>query len=416
MADIDRSRDKISTLLIRYMKTLTGLTLAAMLSAGAFAQAPPTPPPPPIPTLPSAPAPAFPAPPAPQPPAGMPAAAPATNLPDTKSAAVKKKKKKSVKKPATPAAADIMQSSPLVPNEPAAAKQNNVNVRDKAAINGDIVTRLKAGETVTVLELVTLDHPKTDEPAKWAKISLPARGRAWVNTAFLDANKAVKPAKLNVRGGPSENYGVIGLLHKGDVVKDVGTKGDWTQIEPPAGVYGFVAAHLLSHKEPEAPAPLPQPVVMPVVMAPPPVATPPPAPPTPAVVENQQPIAPPPTEPPAPAVPPVAPPPVIPPPPAPSVASVPAPLPPPVEDEPAPPRVVQRTGIVAGTVSIQAPSYFELLNLDNGKVMDYLYTGSTNVVLGRYKGKTVRVSGEEALDERWPNTPVITIEKIQVVQ
>ena len=33
-----------------------------------------------------------------------------------------------------------------------------------------------------------------------------------------------------------------------------------------------------------------------------------------------------------------------------------------------------------------------------------------------YNGKTVLVTGEEGLDERWPNTPVLTIHKIQVVK
>ena len=42
--------------------------------------------------------------------------------------------------------------------------------------------------------------------------------------------------------------------------------------------------------------------------------------------------------------------------------------------------------------------------------MDYLYTTSTNLSLARYKGLTVLVQGEEELDERWPNTPVLTID------
>jgi hypothetical protein len=77
---------------------------------------------------------------------------------------------------------------------------------------------------------------------------------------------------------------------------------------------------------------------------------------------------------------------------------------------------VQREGIVGGTVSIQAPTHYELESLDDGKPMDYLYTMSTNLNLNNYKGLTVLVSGEEALDERWPNTPVITIQRIQVVK
>ncbi|MDB6021162.1 MAG: type 3 domain protein, partial [Pedosphaera sp.] len=195
---------------------------------------------------------------------------------------------------------------------------------------------------------------------------------------------------------PGENYSVIGLLVKGDAVKPVTTKGEWTQIEAPTNAFAFVAAHLLTHKAPEPVAP------------PPPVAVAP----TPTVVETPGTIAPPPTTPPgntgAPAEPVTPPVPVV-------VPPIPAPLPPPVE-EPLPPRIVERDGIVGDTASIQAPTHFQLKNLENGHVMDYLYTTSTNISLVRYRGRTIHVSGEEELDERWPNTPVLTIHRIQVVQ
>jgi SH3-like domain-containing protein len=383
-----------------FMKMIPGLILAAMLSTGVMAQVPPSAPP--LPATPGGTPPPTPEAPAALPPAEL--SAPVTNKPASKATAAKKKtaKKKvattaKAKKPAAPAVAEATTpAAPLVVNEPAEAKQNNVNVRGQANINSEVVARLKKGETVTVLEEVTLKQPKTDEPAKWAKITLPPTAHVWVNHTFLDANKAVVPAKLNLRSGAGENYSVIGLLHKGDTVKEVGTKGDWTEIEAPAGAYAFVAAHLLTHKDAAAPVPPPTPVI------PTPV-------PTPAIVENPQPIAPAPTDVPVASTPTPAPVPPI------NPAPVPAPLPP-EEETPAAPRIVQREGIVGGTVSIQAPSHYQLESLDNGKVIDYLYTTSTNVVLGRYKGMTVLVSGEEGLDERWPNTPVITIQKIQVVQ
>ncbi len=370
------------------MKMIPGLTLAVVLATGVMAQTPDSTPPP-LPPLPSSAAPAPPAPvmPAPQAPAAMPPADTNPPAPAKKQSAKKKKKAaaSTAKKSSTPAEP----TAPLVANEPAVARQNNVNVRAKASMSGEVIGHLKAGETVTVLELVTLQHPKTDEPAKWAKITLPATAHAWINGTYLDANKAVKPAKLNIRSGPGENYNVIGLLHKGDVVKDLNTKGDWTEIEPPTGTYAFVAAHLLAHKAPEA-TPMPNPPL------------PPPPPPIPSPVAGQPPIAPPPNETPG-AMPPAVSP------------QVPPPLPP-EEEVPTGPRIVQREGIVRGTVSIQAPSYYQLESLDNGQIIDYLYTSSTNLVLSRYKGKTVLVTGEEGLDERWPNTPVVTIQKIQVVQ
>ena len=89
---------------------------------------------------------------------------------------------------------------------------------------------------------------------------------------------------------------------------------------------------------------------------------------------------------------------------------------PPAADEPPPTRIVEREGIVRGTTSIQAPSHFELISAENKTTIDYLYTTSPNLDLRRYKGLHIVVTGEEGLEERWGNTPVITIQKIQVIE
>src|SRR5207245_2045792 len=78
-------------------------------------------------------------------------------------------------------------------------------------------------------------------------------------------------------------------------------------------------------------------------------------------------------------------------------------------------RVVSREGIVKRSVSIQAPTYFALESLDTGKTINYLYSPVTNLVLKDFRGKRIVVTGEEMLDERWPNTPVINVETLQAV-
>ncbi|MEY2465634.1 MAG: hypothetical protein QOD03_155, partial [Verrucomicrobiota bacterium] len=98
------------------------------------------------------------------------------------------------------------------------------------------------------------------------------------------------------------------------------------------------------------------------------------------------------------------------------IAATPTPAPEPVVEEPLPPRIVQREGLVRGTFSIQAPTPYELINTDNKRAINYLYTTSTNLDLSRYKGLHIIVTGEEGLDERWKNTPVITIQRIQVLE
>lgn len=291
--------------------------------------------------------------------------------------------KATAKKAAAKKISDELRSIPLVAG-PASVVASNVNVRGRAGLIGEVITRINKGDTVTVIEEVNLKRSKEDEPSAWAKIGLPAGAHVWLNTTFIDqATKTVKPRKLNLRGGPGENYSVIGLLEKGAPVKEVQTKGGWTEIEPPTGTYAFVAAQYLK-QEPPAPAPTPAPAPVPItVTEPPPVAT--------TTTET-------------PATTSTSPPPVITPEPTPAPAN-----------EPPPPRIVQHEGIVKGARSIQSPTKFALVSTDTGKTINYLYTTSTNLDLSRYKGLHIVVTGEEGLDERWRNTPIITIQRIQVL-
>ncbi|MBM3847383.1 MAG: hypothetical protein FJ405_14015 [Verrucomicrobia bacterium] len=76
-------------------------------------------------------------------------------------------------------------------------------------------------------------------------------------------------------------------------------------------------------------------------------------------------------------------------------------------------RVVSREGRVRRTYNIQSPTDMVLENLQNGRIMNYLYSTSTNINFQSYRGRVVTVVGEEALDERWPNIPVIRVETLQ---
>jgi uncharacterized protein YgiM (DUF1202 family) len=202
-----------------------------------------------------------------------------------------------------------------------------------------------------------------------------------VNREYIDStNKTVIPKKLKLRSGPGEEYSVLGMAKKGDSIKETSSKGDWLQIEAPADAYAFVAAVYLKQEVPE---------LKPV--EPPPVA---------ANVAEAPPVAPATT--------------TAPPPPVTDAPIVAAPPTAPVTEGPPPKRIVEREGIVRGTISIQAPSSFGLVNPDTGRTIDYLYTTSKDLDLRRYKGLRVVVAGEEAIDDRWPNTPVITIQRIQV--
>ena len=420
------------------MKMNYWLIIGAMLSTSLLAQPAPSPAPPaPVPAAPATPAPTLvPAPAKTNAPAAKPAKKKAAKKSSDKQSAKKADKKSVAKKPAAkkpeikkaevkkPDAAAELKTTPLVPG-PATVVASNVNVRGQAKLKSEVVTRVTKGATVTVLEEIVRNNSGPEEPSAWVKILLPPGGHAWLNTSFIDAtNKTVRPKKLNLRSGPGENYSVIGLLQRGDAVKELTVKGDWTEIEPPATAYAYIAASYLRQDAaeavaaaPVAPTPAPTPVV--VVPAPvTPVPTPE-APPTPTTVATAPAVAPPPADaPPTPAPAPtptsVAPTPtvVVPVEPSPAVADSGAPV---VPDGPPPPRIVQREGIVRGMTSIQAPSRFVLISPENKKDIDYLYTTSTNLDLRRYKGLRIVVTGEEAIDDRWGNTPVLTIQSIHQV-
>ncbi len=328
------------------------------------------------------------APPAPAIPAAAPTNASATstntsgptNAPAAKAEKKKTPKKKAEKKaPAPKKAIAELRTTPLVAGQ-ASVIASNVNVRGQAKLKSEVITQVQKGQIVNVLEEVTLKNSGPSEPSAWAKIVLPANVHVWVNSSFINSsNKTVIPKRLKLRGGPGENYSMLGIIKQGDEVKEVGSKGDWLEIEAPAEACGFVAAQYL--KQPAE------------------------APPTVAVVTENPPVTPAPAEPPATPPTEAA---VTPPPTPPETNSVP--------EESLPPRIVDREGVVRGTFSIQAPTKFELVSPDTGKAINYLYTTSPSLDLRRYKGMRIIVTGEEGLDERWRNTPVITIQKIQVLE
>jgi SH3-like domain-containing protein len=371
--------------------------------------------------------------------------------------------KSSASKPATskPASSDAPAEGSLAAG-PAITVQDHVNVRSRPDTDSEVVTHLKKAEMVTVIEEVTRHKAGPGEPTRWAKVAWPSEVPVWLYAEFVDRSASqVKVTKLNLRAGPGENYSVIGSIEKGTPVKKLDAKGDWWKIEAPEGCHAYIAANLLQSKPDVAPvvvaatkpapvaAPRPAPSTRPAG-APPTFTLPPPAP-APAPVAALPPplavkeipadggpvVVPPPTSTPFPtAVRPPRPAPVAVPPSQPLVSVPPPAVPPPAPVKPAAPvplltrepgeidfrpareetyvkRIVTREGAVRRTMNIQSPTPYVLENLHNGRVMNYLYSTTTNINISAYRGRVVTVSGEEALDERWPNVPVIRVETLQ---
>ena len=294
---------------------------------------------------------------------------------------------------------------PAVTLLPGAAEvaAENLNVRGQAGLKGEAIAHLKKGDVVAVLSQINLDKHETGEPAQWAKIALPASTKTWIYTRFIDAaTKTVTPKKLNLRAGPGENFSVLGVIEHGTAVKEITTKGGWTQIEPPENAYGFVAAMYLkqtasgttvaANVPPSTEtAPMPMPMAMPA--------------PTPTPVPEAAPIV---TEPAPPA--PVAAPPTAA---APEVVDANAAA---VGDtNPPPPRIVSHEGVVRHVDSIIAPTAYELYDPATGKEINYLHTTAVSLDISRYSGMRIVVTGEEGLAKRWNDTPVLTIQRIVVL-
>jgi hypothetical protein len=206
--------------------------------------------------------------------------------------------------------------------------------------------------------------------------------------------------RLNVRGGPGENFKMLTLLEKGTPVTEVRRSQGWMQIVPPTNAFGFVASEYLAAQPPAAPPP---PAVAPIaaVVA---EAAAPPAPATnaaPAVPETN---AAPPVE--AAAAPIVAPEPVAV---RPTNTVPPAPAPAATREE-IQPRIVTREGYVRKALNLQAPTDYELIDVQSGALTEYLQPNNDN--FKTYVGVRVAVTGPEMLDRRWPKTPVLQVQTI----
>jgi hypothetical protein len=308
-------------------------------------------------------------------------------------------KKKVVKKPAVKKTV-YLRTVPLVPG-PATVAASRVNVRTRPSMVGEVVSHMTNGEAVVVIQEITLKHSGPDEPSAWAKIVLPSRAAAWVSSKYIDAaTKTVNTKKLNIRGGPGEDYGVIGTLAKGDTITEVAVQGEWIKIEAPNAGYAYMAAQYLKQEAGEIPSVNPTPESTAPAIEPMPAPTPVQE--TPAVSPTGEMPAPEPGHE------------------APIVNPTPAPTTPPAletpdENLPKVTRIVTHEGIVRGTISIQAPTPYALIAPDTRETVNYLHTTSPELDLSRYKGLHIIVTGEESLDARWPHTPLITIQKIQVI-
>ena len=328
------------------------------------------------------------------------------------------------------------QSPATTPRE-ALVTGDRVNVRGIAKLTSEVVAQLHTGEIVTIFETVSEIVDDPSKPIHWTKIQLPKDGSAWISERYVDKdNGTVLPNRLNVRGGPSEAYNVLGRVEHGTKVEVLEYKDGWVSIVPPTGIYGYVSSEYLQIKatgETPTPFAIATPIIddvddeigLPAALVAAEeveqsafednVRATEPAPLDEVNLDDEAAIE---TEvyftevtevPPGDTL-------II----APIGdaevqtfdSPVVAPNMEPLNDE-KPRRIVRREGIVGGTFSIQAPSFFRLKNLENGRTMNYITTSDLTLNLEDIKGRHVILRGEEFIDKRWPKMPVLRIERIE---
>ena len=77
--------------------------------------------------------------------------------------------------------------------------------------------------------------------------------------------------------------------------------------------------------------------------------------------------------------------------------------------------MVSHEGVVRPVGSIAAPTKYELYDPATDVDINYLYTTSPSLDLSRYVNMRIIVTGEEGIDARWKDTPLINIQSIQVI-
>ena len=283
--------------------------------------------------------------------------------------------------------------------ESAVVKGDRVRVRGQATLKSEVITLLKKGETVTVLEEIAARKPKRGEPANWARIQLPPNTPVWVYAPYIETtNNTVNIKRLNLRAGPGERFSIIGRIERGTPVKQIRTTDNWMEIEAPGNAFAFVAAEMLEKltapAQPQLAANTPKPA---------------PAQPAPTVETVKTETAPAVATEPVPA--PTEPAPTV----TPPSGLAPQPAPTPAVEAVAPKRVVSREGTVIVSRSIQAPTSYALEHRESHRTVNYLHSESEDIDLKRFAGKKVIVMGEELIDQRWVNTPIIEVESIRLL-
>ena len=317
-----------------------------------------------------------------------------------------------------------------------------VNVRAQPAPGSEVITQVTAGDRLILREKV--------EPGlgagSWYRVAVPNNTPLWVNTRHLNSGSKVLPERLHVRSGPGMNYSIMGTLTRGHSVSKLRRQGDWTAIVAPAEINAYVASQYVIPEQSGAsilslqprgsgvsyvapPAPLVSAseldsfnslnatglpelsdatMIAPEVpkYSPKPPQTSPQLPPvSPNVATRQERAS---------AVPLSRPLKTYRAPPMKVARPAPKQVRPMVKREIIVRRIIEREGVVALALSPSSPTDYRLRNPESRRTMNYLSSKTREIKLKPWRGRKIRVRGEEFVDPRWPTRPIIEIESIRL--
>jgi len=105
---------------------------------------------------------------------------------------------------------------------------DRVNLRSRPSLTGELTGQVRQGDELNAYPV------SGDTLREWRAVEAPEWVECWVRGDYLEGDEVV-PETLNVRAGPSLNYGVIAVVKRGERVTIKATDGEWTQIGPPPG-------------------------------------------------------------------------------------------------------------------------------------------------------------------------------------
>lgn len=123
---------------------------------------------------------------------------------------------------------------------------DRVSLRAQPSLDGELLDRAMRGEEMVYFE----------QTNGWVAVQAPESLNFWVAAEFLKGG-VVQPKKLNVRSGPSQNYNVVAIVRRDDVLTLRGEFNDWLKIAPPLGSRVWISEDYVERVAP----PMPEPVI-----------------------------------------------------------------------------------------------------------------------------------------------------------